>query len=183
MTAGCVHRDVDTVNGFEMTGPIKEHPGKWKLIATSPNRKTWTTASHINWKKKQLWLLPWKKIQNIWLETMKAPEQTGLYNPDLVDKKNKKLDLEAPLELDPCEIWSIGTKKTKKMEDRLVCVPLTSGPSSQKALHVTVCPYTAAALMDLVQRIRQKPRQCASMVIPLMGYGGRERCCKWSRNL
>jgi len=35
---------------------------------------------------------------------MKAPEQTGLYNPDLVDKKNKKLDLEAPLELDPCEI-------------------------------------------------------------------------------
>ena len=38
-------------------------------------------------------------------------------------------------------------------------MPPDQWPPAQSTLHVTARPYTAAELMDLVQRFRQKPRE------------------------
>ena len=38
-------------------------------------------------------------------------------------------------------------------------LPPDQWPPAQSTLHVTAHPYTAAELMDLVQRFRQKPRE------------------------
>ena len=65
------------------------------------------------WKKPNP-IIPVQKIQNISLEITGDPVQENPHELDSVNGSTKKLDLEAPLELDPFEIQPVVTQKTKK---------------------------------------------------------------------
>ena len=55
-----------------------------------------------------------QKIRNISLEMTGDPIQENPHELDSENESTKKLDLEAPLELDPFEIRPVVTQKTKK---------------------------------------------------------------------
>jgi len=63
-------------------------------------------------------IIPVQKIQNLSLEITGDPVQENPHELDSVNGSTKKLDLEAPLELDPFEIQPVVTQKTKKTQDR-----------------------------------------------------------------
>lgn len=104
-------------------------------------------------------IIPVQKIRNISLEITGDPMQESPHELDSENESTKKSDLEAPLELDPFEIRPVVTQKTKETQDRPAGLPPDQWPPAQSTLRVTARPYTAAELMDLVQRFRQRPRE------------------------
>jgi len=90
-----------------------------------------------NWKDRlQFWegknpnpIIPVQKIRNISLEITGDPIQDNPHELDSENESTKKSDLEAPLELDPFEIWPVVTQKTKqKMQDRPAGLPPDQWP-------------------------------------------------------
>ena len=58
-------------------------------------------------------IIPVQKIRNISLEITRDPVQENPHKLDFVNESTKRLDLEAPLGLDPFEIHPVVTQKKK----------------------------------------------------------------------